>query len=394
MSKLAYHVDHFKAGNIRGIAMHNWEKRGEHDEHSNQDIDPARSHLNVQLIEQERSLYVRIKKDIEERCTGRVTAASNWMTESITYPPENIMDDRAKCIEYFRDVLSWHQKEFGAENIKSAVIHFDETTPHMHTDLVPLTVDGRLSTKEVFARKNLNRHHTELTKYLQERGWDIQRGEPTPEKKKKASTVKEYKREAEETRRKLDKEISDQAKLLGDIKSEYECLDQGCNELLEEKNGLARRFNELVDSYEELQDDHQELSKEVQALRDVKAKARPVDELDVRVKGFGSNKKGELPMKDLEHILEVYKKNPALERENYELRAGNSRLSQENHRLNTRVMDLIEEKRALQEEVKELRPLKEFLKVHDLLDKAKQWYRELREKRQKERKEQENVMIK
>lgn len=206
MSKLAYHVAHYKAGNIRGLALHNSEKRGEFDAHSNQDIDSSRSHLNVQLIGQPESLYMAIKKDIQERCTGRVTSASNWLTETIVYPPEEIQDNREACIRYFGDVLDWHKQEFGEENIKASNAHFDETTPHLHTDLIPLTSDGRLSTKSIFTRKNLNRHHTELAEFLQERGWSVERGDSTKDKQVRAKTVPEYKAQAEREKLQLLKE--------------------------------------------------------------------------------------------------------------------------------------------------------------------------------------------
>ena len=38
-------------------------------------------------------------------------------------------------------------KKFGEENILSAVVHLDERTPHMHVCFVPITKDGKLSSK-------------------------------------------------------------------------------------------------------------------------------------------------------------------------------------------------------------------------------------------------------
>lgn len=367
MSKLAYHAGHYKAGNIRGIAMHNWEKRGGKDVHSNQDIDVSRSHLNVQLIEQERTLYMAIKKDIEERCTGRVTKSSNWMSETITYPPDNILGDRDKCIAYFEDVLEWHRKEFGAENVKSAVIHFDETTEHMHTDIIPMTKDGRLSSKDIFTRANLNRHHTELAQFLKERGWDVQRGDSTKDKEdRKAKTVKEYKRAAEATRAKLREEISD--------------LNKACDELVSEHNELVKNYNGLLDKYEELDNAAETLSEDVQRLRGIKARVKDIDSLEAPLKGFGSSKYYAVEPEMMDTLKEIGKKDVALERENQELRAGNSSLSQENHKLNNRVKVLADENKKLKEEVKMLRPLRDYLQEHNLLEKAKQWYEDLQKK--------------
>ena len=209
MSGLAYHAGHYTKGAVGAIGRHNWQKRGERDEHSNQDIDPNRSGDNMLLLVPEQGLYQAAKERIEAACTGRVTKASNWITETIVYPPEDVLErnDPQEIGSYFEDVLEWHRVEFGKDNVLASVVHMDETTPHLHTDLVPMTKDGRLSSKEVFARKNLNRHHTELAAFLQGRGWDIQRGESTLEKQVRAKTIPEYKKAAEAEKTALVAEI-------------------------------------------------------------------------------------------------------------------------------------------------------------------------------------------
>lgn len=52
---------------------------------------------------------------------------------------------------FFEDCLKFHQKRFG--HIISAVIHYDETTPHLHVLSVPLTQDGRLSAREIVGNR-------------------------------------------------------------------------------------------------------------------------------------------------------------------------------------------------------------------------------------------------
>ena len=52
---------------------------------------------------------------------------------------------------FFRDCLKFHERHFG--HIISAVIHYDETTPHLHIISVPLTQDGRLSARDVIGNK-------------------------------------------------------------------------------------------------------------------------------------------------------------------------------------------------------------------------------------------------
>lgn len=53
--------------------------------------------------------------------------------------------------DFFKNCLQFHQEHFG--HIISAVIHYDETTPHLHVISVPLTKDGRLSARDVIGNK-------------------------------------------------------------------------------------------------------------------------------------------------------------------------------------------------------------------------------------------------
>lgn len=52
---------------------------------------------------------------------------------------------------FFKDCLQFHENHFG--HIISAVIHYDETTPHLHIISVPLTEDSRLSARDVIGNK-------------------------------------------------------------------------------------------------------------------------------------------------------------------------------------------------------------------------------------------------
>lgn len=53
--------------------------------------------------------------------------------------------------QFFRDCLEFHQRKFG--HVISAVIHYDETTPHLHVLSVPLTTDNRLSARDVIGNR-------------------------------------------------------------------------------------------------------------------------------------------------------------------------------------------------------------------------------------------------
>lgn len=58
---------------------------------------------------------------------------------------------------YFRDALSWLRDRHGAANVLSAVVHLDESTPHLVAYVVPLTTDGRLSARDYLGGPKLMR---------------------------------------------------------------------------------------------------------------------------------------------------------------------------------------------------------------------------------------------
>lgn len=49
---------------------------------------------------------------------------------------------------YFRDALRWLCERHGEGNVISAVVHLDESTPHLVAYVVPMTKDGRLSARD------------------------------------------------------------------------------------------------------------------------------------------------------------------------------------------------------------------------------------------------------
>lgn len=93
--------------------------------------------------------------------------------------------------QFFRDCLQFHQRKFG--HVISAVIHYDETTPHLHILSVPLTQDGRLSAREIIGnRANLSRMQTEFFEQVG-KGYGLERGvQMDGQEKKKHITAQEW----------------------------------------------------------------------------------------------------------------------------------------------------------------------------------------------------------
>lgn len=102
---------------------------------------------------------------------------------------EKLSDDETK--RYFETVKEYFANNFGDENIRYAIVHLDEHTPHMHMGIVPFDDDKKLSAKRIFNREALQHIQEELPQYLKENGFDVQRGNKNKERKN--LSVPEYK---------------------------------------------------------------------------------------------------------------------------------------------------------------------------------------------------------
>lgn len=67
--------------------------------------------------------------------------------------PENFDFDKWK-----QENVEWIKETFGEENVVSAVLHMDETVPHIHVIVLPVDERGRFNAKDVFGPKALERY--------------------------------------------------------------------------------------------------------------------------------------------------------------------------------------------------------------------------------------------
>lgn len=77
--------------------------------------------------------------------------------------------------DFFKAAGKWLQEKHGLENIITASIHNDETTPHLSVFVVPITKDGRLSAKDFLnGRQALRDAQTSFAKAVEHLG--LERG--------------------------------------------------------------------------------------------------------------------------------------------------------------------------------------------------------------------------
>ena len=96
--------------------------------------------------------------------------------------------------KYFNSCLEFAKEQFGEKNIFSAVVHKDETTPHMHVNFVPLK-NGKLTAKEIIGnRKDLEQMQDKFFQKVSKEFPDLERGIKKNITNKNHLTLKELKK--------------------------------------------------------------------------------------------------------------------------------------------------------------------------------------------------------
>lgn len=103
--------------------------------------------------------------------------------------------------DYFAEALDWLKDKHGAENILSAVIHRDETTPHLSAMVIPIDDRGKLNAREFLGgRDKLSQMQTDFAERVgREHG--LERG--IQGTKSKHKTIKSYYADLEQLPRTL-----------------------------------------------------------------------------------------------------------------------------------------------------------------------------------------------
>lgn len=118
-------------------------------------VDSTRMHLNRELIklpegvkERDEAISHRIKSaGIKRKITPDQVRAIRVMLSGTHEDMMNIQQS-GHIGEWCNDSLQWLYKTFGQENVVSAVLHMDETTPHIHATLVPIVIGERRKAKK------------------------------------------------------------------------------------------------------------------------------------------------------------------------------------------------------------------------------------------------------
>lgn len=167
---------------------------------SNPQIDPTRTSGNYHIVKRQRSytqfindkiaaldLPTKVRKDAVLMCSFVVGSDRKFFGG--LSPSEQR--------QFFVDCTRFFAERYGEGNIISAVVHVDETTPHLHLNLIPIA-GGRLCAKKLFDRKALTALQTDLYREVGAK-WNLQRGKEGSQAKHLDTAAYKLKKMKEET---------------------------------------------------------------------------------------------------------------------------------------------------------------------------------------------------
>ena len=168
-------MEKYHKTDIVGVEQEN--ERDENYQANNPQIDSTRTWNNYHIIMRQRSytqfindkiaaldLPTKVRKDAVLMCSFVVGSDREFFGK---------LSPR-KQQQFFVDCTRFFAERYGEENVISAVVHMDETTPHLHLNLIPV-VDGRPSAKTLFGRKELQSLQTNFHAAVGKK-WGLQRG--------------------------------------------------------------------------------------------------------------------------------------------------------------------------------------------------------------------------
>ena len=185
--------------------VENENERDETYQASNPQIDFTRTRNNYNIIKRQRSytqfindkiealdLPTKVRKDAVLMCSFVVGSDREFFSR--LSPSEQQ--------QFFVDCTRFFAERYDEENIISAVVHMDETTPHLHLNLIPIA-GGRLYAKKLFDRKALTALQTDLHREVGAK-WNLQRGKEGSQAKHLDTAEFKAKKIVEQARGKAD----------------------------------------------------------------------------------------------------------------------------------------------------------------------------------------------
>ena len=424
-----------KSKNVSKQQQHHTERFDDSRKHRNEMIDPTKSKDNINLRpDLEGSYQDRFEAIVNsERYKGRrkkdgtpviAENGKNAATKMIQVTV-NIgrADENGKRLEDLsddeitellkNDVYPMMKDWFGGDaNVIGAAIHRDESKPHLHLDIVPITEDGKLSAKKMLGNENNMRfHQKEWLEKMQERRPDLNfsRKQNSKTNGVEMEKLKELTAQAEEHGKDTALNVlmqmrkQDEAKLNKEwakIEADKDTLEQVGAEQLKYTDELNAFSEQLNSTHNELNERERGLNERETTLngreRALKGRENTLNERERNIEERVNTafKERESALKGRENTLNERERNieervnTAFKERESALKGRENTLNEREHRIEERVRGLDDEVESRVSKIKTafVGALKQLPKIKDTL---MMYVKKAREKDEEERKARE-----
>ncbi len=229
------------------------EKENERDgnyQGSNPQIDNERTSDNYHIIYPQGKYIEMINKRLATLTLKRKIRSDAILMNSFVVSSDGEFFKGLRAWEqraFFEDCARFFVEKYGYENMLSAVVHVDETTPHMHLNFVPIN-GGRLSSKSLFDKKKLSELQTELweqvgKKYGLKRGKENSQATHITAAEHKAKAIVQS---AEQKRDEIDRQTEQKQAELDELTQTVEAATEVANKPMpKKKKDIEQEIAEL-----------------------------------------------------------------------------------------------------------------------------------------------------
>ena len=267
ISYLVCHMEKYHKTDIAPVEQEN--ERDETYQAVNPQIDFTLTRNNYNIIKRERSytqfindkiealdLLTKVRKDAVLMCSFVIGSDREFFGRL----------SRQEQQQFFVDCTRFFAERYGEENIISAVVHMDETTPHLHLNLIPIA-DGRLCAKTLFDRKELQNLQSDFYSVVGKK-WNLQRGKEGSQAKHLDTAAYKLKKMSE---------AADQAELRADEAEKRKLIAES------RQVHAERETQQLEDRQKQLQRDTAPLQAAAEVLQEYNDGRRKLNKRDLPV---------------------------------------------------------------------------------------------------------------
>ena len=163
------HLKKIMRGAVPGLAVH-FERKTDH--HTNKEIDVSKTYLNQDIMTDGSDMVSRFNARLNDvYCMQRDDVKGRQRLGQSLLPEDLVEAPYEQQSAFFEATTNFLNERYGQENAVAAVVHYDETTPHLHYAFVPVVFDNKksrykVSAKEVLTRHDLQTFHDDLDQDL------------------------------------------------------------------------------------------------------------------------------------------------------------------------------------------------------------------------------------